>query len=62
MRIEWYPAMDVLVEIEGEPAAIERAAQSTGLAREQFLAESLPHFVSAYERRTGRSARLAAEV
>lgn len=60
VRVEWYPAMDVLVEIEGEPAAIERAATATGLARESFLAESLPHFVTAYERRTGRRARLAA--
>lgn len=60
VRVEWYPAMDVLVEIEGEPAAIERAAAATGLARESFLPESLPHFVRAYERRTGRRARLAA--
>jgi adenylate cyclase class IV len=60
VRVEWYPAMDVLVEIEGEPAAIERAAAATGLARESFLPESLPHFVTAYERRTGRRARLAA--
>lgn len=60
IRVEWYPAMDVLVEIEGEPADIERAASATGLARESFLPESLPHFVTAYERRTGRRARLAA--
>jgi predicted adenylyl cyclase CyaB len=59
IRIEWYPAMDVLVEIEGEPEAIERAVRATGLARDRFLAESLPHFVTAYEQRTGRTARLA---
>lgn len=59
VRIEWYPAMDVLVEIEGEPDAIERAVLATGLARDRFLAEALPHFVTAYEQRTGRTARLA---
>jgi predicted adenylyl cyclase CyaB len=59
VRIEWYPAMDVLVEIEGEPDAIERTVRATGLARDRFLPEALPHFVTAYERRTGRTARLA---
>ena len=59
VRIEWYPAMDVLVEIEGEPDAIERAVAATGLARERFLPEALPHFVDDYERRTGLTARLA---
>ena len=61
IRIEWYPEMDVLVEVEGEPAAIERAIGATGLPRAAFLAESLPHFVRAYERRTKRRARLATE-
>ena len=61
VRLEWYPAMDVLVEVEGAPEAIERAARATGLPRAAFLPESLPHFVAAYERRTGRPARLAAE-
>lgn len=59
VRIEWYPAMDVLVEVEGEPTAIERAVRSTGLPRERFLPEALSHFVGDYERRTGRAARLA---
>ncbi|MGH7606965.1 MAG: class IV adenylate cyclase, partial [Gemmatimonadales bacterium] len=61
VRIEWYPEMDVLVEIEGAPAAIERAVQATGLPRDRFVPEALPHFVAAYEQRTGRSARLAAD-
>ena len=61
LRLEWYPAMDVLVEVEGAPEAIERAVVATGLPRVAFLPESLPHFVAAYERRTGRPARLAAE-
>src|SRR5439155_7864556 len=25
LRLEWYPAMDVLLEVEGEPSEIERA-------------------------------------
>lgn len=59
VRIEWYPAMDVLVEIEGEPEAIERAIAATGLSRGAFLPESLPYFTDAYEKRTGMQARLA---
>lgn len=59
LRLEWYPAMDVLLEVEGEPRAIERAIVATGLGRGGFLAESLPYFVAQYEARTGRSALLA---
>ena len=59
IRIEWYPEMDVLVEIEGGPDDIERAIRATGLPRDAFLPKSLPHFMRAYERRTGRRARLA---
>src|SRR5213078_1853749 len=29
LRLEWYPEMDVLVEVEGEPAGIERAIAAT---------------------------------
>lgn len=57
VRLEWYPAMDVLVEVEGPPEAIERAIALTGLPRDVFLAESLPYFTAAYEQRTGRVAR-----
>jgi adenylate cyclase class IV len=59
LRLERYPAMDTLLEVEGSPRAIERAVRATGLPREQFLAESLPYFQAAYERRTGRPAVLA---
>jgi predicted adenylyl cyclase CyaB len=58
VRIEWYPAMDVLVEVEGQPVAIERAIAATGIARDDFLPESLHFFIKAYERRTGLSARI----
>ncbi|MBI1967635.1 MAG: class IV adenylate cyclase [Gemmatimonadetes bacterium] len=60
LRLERYPAMDTLLEVEGEPAAIERAIAATGLPRERFLPESLPYFIRVYEQRTGRRAELAA--
>ena len=59
LRLEWYPAMDVLLEVEGEPGPIEQAIAVTGLAREAFLPESLPYFVARYEARTGHAALLA---
>jgi adenylate cyclase class IV len=59
VRLEWYPAMDVLVEVEGPPEEIERAIAATGLPREAFLPESLPYFTAAYEERTGRVARVS---
>ena len=59
LRVERYPEMDILVEVEGDPEAIEKAIAATGLAREEFLPESLPQFVGRYEKRTGRQARLA---
>lgn len=59
LRLEWYPAMDVLLEVEGPPQDIERAIAATGLPRESFLPESLPFFTEAYEKRTGRIARVS---
>jgi adenylate cyclase class IV len=59
LRLEQYPRMDTLLEVEGPPRAIERAITATGLSRQAFRSESLPYFVSAYRRRTGRQARLA---
>lgn len=61
-RFEWYPAMDVLLEVEGEPAAIESAVAATELPRNLFLSESLPFFVAQYEARTGARAALAGAV
>ena len=59
LRMEWYPAMDVLLEVEGPPDDIERAIVATGLPRAAFLPESLPYFTEAYELRTGRVARVS---
>lgn len=59
VRIEEYPRMDVLAEIEGDPAAVEARIGELGLAREAWRPQGLPAFVERYERRTGRKARLA---
>jgi predicted adenylyl cyclase CyaB len=58
-RLETYPHMDVLLEVEGEPAAIEQAIAATGIPRSQFTAESLPEFVRRFEERSGQAAVLA---
>jgi predicted adenylyl cyclase CyaB len=53
IRFETYPRMDTLVEVEGEPEAIERAIDALGMARGEFTSERLPDFVARFERRTG---------
>ena len=58
VRIEWYPRMDVLVEVEGAPEAIEAAARVSGIPREAFTAEPLVAFVARYEAREGRPAEI----
>ena len=58
VRFERYPRMDVLIEVEGEPEAIERAISALGLPRERFTAERLPDFVLKFESRTGERAAL----
>jgi adenylate cyclase class IV len=60
VRFERYPRMDVLVEVEGAPDAIERAIVATGLPREGFSVARLADFAAAYERRTGERAALCA--
>ena len=59
VRLETYPRMDVLLEVEGEPAAIERAIAASGIPRSQFTADSLPEFVRRFEERSGQAAVLA---
>jgi adenylate cyclase class IV len=58
VRIEWYPRMDVLVEVEGTPAAIEAAVALTGLPPGAFEPEPLVEFVRRFEVRTGEVAAL----
>lgn len=59
VRIEWYPRMDVLAEVEGSAEAIEAALGVTGLPRTAFEPEPLVEFVRRFEERTGETAALA---
>lgn len=61
LRLEWYPRMDVLLEIEGTPASIEAAIVATGIPRDRFSADPLAAFVARFVERTGRSAVLSLE-
>jgi adenylate cyclase class IV len=59
VRFERYPRMDDLVEVEGEPEAIERAITTLGMPRTAFTAERLQDFAARYEVRTGERAALS---
>jgi adenylate cyclase class IV len=61
-RLEWYPRMDVLCEVEGTAEGIAAVIAATGLAREAFLADSLAEFVSRYEMRMGPAALALADL
>lgn len=54
LRIEIFPQMDMLLEVEGTPTGIEAAIAATGLPRESFTAEPLAAFVIRYQRRGGQ--------
>jgi adenylate cyclase class IV len=58
VRVERYPRMDALIEVEGEPAAIEAAIADTRLPRGGFTPERLQDFVTRFESRTGQRAAL----
>ncbi|MFL5616182.1 MAG: class IV adenylate cyclase [Gemmatimonadaceae bacterium] len=59
VRFERYPRMDDLVEVEGDPAMIERAIPILGLPRDSFTTERLPDFARRFESRTGQLAALS---
>jgi predicted adenylyl cyclase CyaB len=59
IRFETFPRMDVLVEVEGEPGAIEAAIEALGLPRGTFTNERLPDFVNKFEHRTGVRAAIS---
>lgn len=59
VRLEHYPRMDVLVEIEGTSDAIEQAIVVSGIPRDHFMADSLSEFVTRFEKRTGQPALVA---
>lgn len=60
VRFEEYPRMDVLIEVEGEPEAIDGAIALMALERAAFTTERLSAFVQRYETRTGKKAALCA--
>lgn len=59
IRLEWYPRMDVLAEIEGQPAGMEAVIARLGISRDECLPEALPFFAARYQARTGHPAVLA---
>ncbi len=59
VRLEWYPRMDVLVEVEGSADAIEQAVALLQLPRSAYSADALAVFVQRYQARTGRPAAVA---
>ena len=56
IRFERYPRMDLLVEVEGAPTAIERAIETLGIPRQGFSADRLATFMARFEARTGQRA------
>ena len=61
VRIETYPAMDTLVELEGAPRDVESRVAEFGLPRDAWKPWPLDEFVRQYEARTGGNALLATE-
>lgn len=59
LRLEWYPRMDVLLEVEGTPDAIDAGVRATGLPRAVFVPDALPEFVARFEAREGQAAVLS---
>ncbi len=51
-RLEWYPRMDVLLEIEGSPGGMERLITQLGLDRAACLPDSLAEFAARFAART----------
>lgn len=58
LRVERFPRMDTLLEVEGPGPAIEAAIRASGLPRESFTADRLYQFVQRFEARTGQRAAI----
>lgn len=56
VRLEHFPRMDDLVEVEGDATAIERAIARLGIPRGEFSAGNLAEFAARYAARTGQAA------
>lgn len=52
-RLEWYPRMDTLIEIEGDSQGIDGIIGATGLPRSAFTPEPLAMFAGRFAGRTG---------
>jgi len=59
VRLERYPRMDDLVEVEGDSVSIEAAIRALGLSRESFTTDALASFVERFEARTGTTAAIS---
>lgn len=59
VRFERYPRMDMLVEVEGTPTAIELAIAALGIPRTAFSSDRLADFVRSFETRTGLRAAVS---
>lgn len=59
VRLEWYPRMDVLMEVEGAASAIDHAVAVLGLDRGAYRTDALAAFVGRYESRTGQRAAVS---
>jgi adenylate cyclase class IV len=60
-RLEWYPRMDVLMEVEGTPDAIEAIIAATGIARSAFTSDALTAFTARYDLRHPEAPSLVAQ-
>ena len=58
LRVERFPRMDTLLEVEGPESAIEDAIRASGIPRESFVVDRLYQFVQRYEARTGQRAAI----
>ncbi len=57
-RLEWYPELDTLIEVEGKPETIEALVAVTGIPRGEFSSQPLDAFIAAFQERTGHPARV----
>lgn len=59
VRIERYPRMDTLAELEGPPDQVRASIGELGLGEDAWKSWPLPVFVERFEARTGQEALLA---
>ncbi len=59
IRIEQFPIMDILVEIEGEQHLINRAVTHLNISKDVFGPKTLVSFIKEYEIRNGTPAKLS---